>query len=209
MIYTILGTDTRIRKVAEKEIALLGTPMTHIYSEQIGTLEPLIDANDLFGGKVIVSLLQVMDVASSKNILVELLPRMKDSENIFIIDEPFADAIKSKKLMSYSEKVYDARGPKEADVDVFTLCNLFAKRDKKALWVEWMRVRDLDSPEAIHGALWWKFTTLWGDARKGVPTKYTLDEYERIGAQLVRSNIIAHRGEADLKVELEKIVLAI
>ncbi|MCF7844190.1 hypothetical protein K9M47_04885 [Candidatus Gracilibacteria bacterium] len=209
MIYAIVGTDTNKREKAYEIISSLGDVSAHIYSEQTATLEPLISASNLFGDSVIVNLIQVMDLASSRDEVVRLLPDMKESLNIFIIDEPFADANRVAKLTKYAEKVYDAREEKKKDVDVFTLCNLFARRDKKEVWVEWMRIRDLDSPEAIHGALWWKFQTIWADVRAGKPSKFTLSECEEIGGKLLRAPILAHRGEADLKVELEKIMLSI
>lgn len=209
MIYTIVGTDVVKREKAYSQLEKLGAISTHLYTEHIGSLESYIEIQSLFGEKSIVNVLQVMDVASSREELVRLLPDMKDSQTIFIIDEPFADANRVTKLTKFSETVFDAREPKKADVDVFTLTNLFAKRDKKALWVEWMRVRDLDSPEAVHGALWWKFGTVWNDVRNGKPSKFTLNECEDIGGRLVRAPILAHRGEADLKSELEKIILSI
>ena len=43
--------------------------------------------------------------------------------------------------------------------------------------------------------------------RSGKPSKFTSTECEDIGGKLLRSSILAHRGEADLKVELEKILL--
>lgn len=209
MIYSIVGTDTNKREKSYEALEKVGAISAHIYSEQIATLEALIEATSLFGDKVVANLIQTMDVASSREEVIRLLPDMKDSQNIFIIDEPFADANRVTRLTKYSEKVYDAREEKKKDVDVFTLCNLFARRDKKGAWLEWMRVRDLDSPEAIHGALWWKWTTIWQDTIKGVPTKFTLQECENIGGKLMRANIEAHRGEKELKVTLEEIILSL
>ena len=150
-----------------------------------------------------------MDVASSRDEVIRLLPKMKDSQNIFVIDEPFADANRVTRLTKYSEKVYDAREEKKKDVDVFTLCNLVARRDKKGAWLEWMKVRDLDSPEAIHGALWWKWTTVWQDVNNGKPSKFSKEDCEKIGKKIIRANIEAHRGEKDLKVAIEEIILSI
>lgn len=209
MIYAIVGTDTNKREKAYEGLASLGNVSAHIYSEQVATLEPLISASNLFGDKVIANLIQVMDLASSREEIVRLLPEMKESSNIFIIDEPFADANRVARLTKYSEKLFDAREEKEKDVDVFIFCNLFARRDKKGVWVEWMRIRDLDSPEAIQGALWWKFQGIWNDTKLGKPSKFTLNECEGIGGKLLRAPILAHRGEADLKVELERVVLGL
>lgn len=209
MIYAIVGTDTNKREKAYEVLAKVGVVSSYIYSEQINTLEALTEASSLFGDKVVVNLIQTMDIASSRDEVIRLLPTMKESKNVFIIDEPFADANRFKRLEKYADKIFDAREEKKKDVDVFTLCNLFARRDKKGAWIEWMRMRDLDSPEAIQGALWWKWTMVWQDVRAGKPSKFSLQECEDIGGKLVRSNIEAHRGEKDLKVALEEIILSL
>jgi hypothetical protein len=207
MIYAIVGTDTLKREKAYEILSKEGVVSDHVYSEQIARLEAFISASHLFGDKIIINLIQTMELASARDEVVRLLPEMKDSKNIFIIDEPFADANRVTRLTKYAEKIYDAREEKKKDVDVFTLCTLFSRRDKKAAWVEWMRIRDVASPEAVQGALWWKFQTIWSDIKNGESSNFTLSECEDIGGKLMRSPIIAHRGEGDLKVELEKILL--
>lgn len=209
MIYSIVGTDAVKREKAYEILSKDGVVSSHIYSEQILLLEPLISASSLFGDKVIANLIQTMELASSREEVTRLLPEMKESLNIFIIDEPFADANRVSRLTKYSEKVFDAREEKKERTDVFTLCNLFAKRDKKEAWVEWMRIHDADSAEAISGALWWKFQMVWNDTRSGKPSRFTLTECESVGGQLMKASIKAHRGEGDLKVELEKIILSL
>lgn len=209
MIYALVGTDAKKREKALAEVAKLGVPNAHIYSEQISALKPLIEAGSLFGDKVIAHLVQVLEKADAREHVYELLPDMEESNNLFFIDEPFADANRAKKLEKYSKKLFDAREEKEKEVSPFTLSNAFARRDKKGVWIEWMNLRDELEPEAIQGALWWKFQTVWSDARSGKPGKYTLVECEEIGDRLFRSVILAHRGEKDLKVELESILLSI
>lgn len=209
MLYSIVGTEINKREKAYEELLKVGKISAHIYSEQVATLEALIQASSLFGDKIVANLIQVMDVASSRDELIRLFPDMKDSSNIFIIDEPFADANRFKRLEKYSEKIFDARGPKEKDADVFTLCNLFERRDKRGAWVEWMKVRDTDSPEAFQGALWWKMKTIWEDTLNGRPTKFTKDECEIFASKILRSSIEAHRGEGDLGMKLEEIILSI
>jgi hypothetical protein len=209
MIYSIVGTGTKEREKAHTALLKFGTVSHHVYSEHVLGLEAFVSATNLFGDRVVVQVLQVMEVTSARDELLRLLPEMKESENTFIIDEPFADANRVKRLEKYSEKVFDAREEKVRGLDPFPLCNAFARRDKKDAWLKWMELRDVETPEAIHGALWWKFLTIWSDARSGRPSKFTVQECEVIGGRLLRSVILAHRGERDLKVELESIVLSI
>ncbi|MFA6608634.1 MAG: hypothetical protein WCT07_01885 [Candidatus Paceibacterota bacterium] len=209
MIYAIVGTDINKREKAYEALKKVGGISAHVYSEQIATLEALVEATSLFGEKIVVNLIQVMDVASSRDELIRLLPDMKDSQNIFIIDEPFADANRFKRLEKYSEKIFDAREGKEKDADVFTLCNLFAKRDKKGAWIEWVKVKDTDSPEAFQGALWWKMKTIWEDTLNGKPSKFSKHECEVFASRILRSSIEAHRGGKKLDVALEEIILSL
>ena len=209
MIYSIVGTHVVKREKAYDALSKLGNVSAHIYSEQVASLVPLISATSLFGEKIIVNLLQTLDVASSRDEVLKLLPEMKDSANVFIIDEPFADANRVKKLEKYSEKVFDAREEKEEEVDVFTLCTLFAKRDKKNAWLEWMKIKEHASGEAVQGLLWWKMKTVWEDTLAGRPSKFTKEECEQFASRIMRASILAHRGEKDLKVELESIILSI
>lgn len=209
MIYAIVGTKKEIRDIAYKECSIHGPVSTHIYSEQIELLEPLIQASSLFEGNVVVNLIQCMDVSRSDAVVTSLLPQMKASSNIFIIDEPFADAHRIKKISAHAEKVFNALEEKSFKSAVFTLCDLFASRNKKETWLEWMKIRDKESGEAIQGLLWWKFQTVWSDVRAGKKAHYSLAECEYFGRKILQSSILAHRGEVDLKVELEKIILSI
>lgn len=208
MIYTIIGTHSARREKAQADISELGTPSAHIYGEQISSLRSLIEATSMFGDAVVVHLIQTLEKAETREYVYDLLPEMEKSENFFIIDEPFADANRAKKLEKFSKKLYDAREEKKKEADPFSLCNAFARRDKKAVWVEWMNLKDIEA-EAIQGALWWKWSGVWADIKSGRPGKFTLRECEEIGGRLLRSSILAHRGQADLRVELESILLSI
>lgn len=210
MIYALIGTDREKREKANVALLRLGIPTTHIYSEQIALLEPLTEASSLFGEKIIALLVQTMDVAGSKEIVTNLLPEMKVSETIFIIDEPFADANKAKRLEKYAEKMYDCREEKEESVSPFPLCNAFGRRDKKQAFIEWMNIRDMaDSMEMVHGALWWKMKTIWEDTLTGKPTKWSKEECERTGSNLIRATMDAYRGKGTLREHLEKIILSV
>ena len=116
MIYVIVGTSVTLRDEARAKLSKHGDVTSSIYSENIVMLEPLISAANLFGNPVIVELIQVMDVASSKNELVRLLPEMKKSPNIFIINEPFADAVRIKLVTKYSEEIFDGREEKNKGI---------------------------------------------------------------------------------------------
>jgi hypothetical protein len=72
-----------------------------------------------------------------------------------------------------------------------------------------MNIRDKETGEALQGILWWKWKTIWGDVLSGKRAMYTKEECEMIGSKLMRAPLRAHRGEGDLKVYLEEILLSI
>jgi hypothetical protein len=209
MIYSIVGTNREIREKGAKETSSLGIVTRYIYSEQVGELESHIDATSLFGDTVIIGCVQLGDVASSKEVLVSLLNKMKESANIFIIDEPFADIHLINKLTKVSAKLFNAKEEKIKDTSVFALCDSFAQRDKKQAWVDFINLREKGEGEAIQGALWWKFQMVWQGVLEGKKSPFSVEDCERIGGALVRSSILAHRGEKDLMEELERIVLSL
>ncbi len=209
MIYSVVGTSRVLRDKAFLEFSKVGVVTRYVYGEQIGELESLVEAGSLFGETTTISCVQLMDTEQGRDEMLRLLPRMETAENIFIIDEPFGDVHRWNRLSKVSKKIIDARVEKVKDRSVFTLCASFVARDKKMTWINWMNVRDKESGEAIQGALFWKWKDLWEGVCEGRSAKYTLLECEKIGGELVRSTILAHRGEKDLMVELERIILSI
>ena len=209
MIYTLVGTKKEIREKAQKEFTALGPVTQYVYTETIAPLESYIDATNLFGVPDVVMCSQLSGTASSKEELQRLLPRMQTSSTIFIIDEPFADVHVTNRLSKVSVTLFNAKEEKVKDNSVFVLCDSFAVRDKKQAWIDFMNVRDKEEGEAIQGALWWKFQQVWQAVRVGRKTAYSLDDCRRIGGDLIRSSILAHRGERSLIPELERIILSL
>lgn len=209
MIYSVVGTNATIRQKALKEFLSLGQVSRHLYSDEAVLLETYLNAMSLFGEVVVIGCVQLSGAPSSKEILVSLLPKMEQSSTVFLVDEPFADTHLITKLEKVSKKLFNAKEEKGRDTDVFPLCDAFAKRDKKEAWKIFMSLRGDVEGEAIQGALWWKFQGLWQSVKDGKKTAFTQEECERIGGELVRSTVRAHRGERDLLIELERIILAI
>ncbi len=210
MIYSIVGTEKNGREKAYKTLLKDKVVTDVIYNENYLQAEKYIDSVDLFGGEQIINLVGFMEKQESRDALIELFPKLKDSKNFFIIDEPFADANKIKRLEKYSEKVFDCREDKEGEASPFPMCNAFAKRDKKAVFVEWIKIKDISEPlEMIHGALWWKMRTIWEDTLNGKKTGFTLEECENFGEEIMKASMDAHRGEVGLKEKLEEVLIGV
>jgi tryptophanyl-tRNA synthetase len=209
MLYAVVGTHTKIREKAKSELAPLGEVTRRLYVEDIEDLETLIDISSLFGDVSVVECIQLLENASIKERVYDLLERMSESQTIFIIDEPFADVHKVNKLNKYSKKVFDAREEKPKDRDVFDLVDYFLARDKKKAWATWTSLREKHEGEAICGALWWKFIQVWQATLEGKRTAFTKDECEMYGKTLVEASILAHKGEKDINEEIEKLILSL
>lgn len=209
MIYAIVGTDKNVRAQVMRELLSFGVVSRYLYRESISDLEPLIDGVSLFEERVIVSCEQLGEDATTKEVLISLLDRMKESQNLFIVDEPFGDVHMVNRLRKVAAKLFDAREEKIKDTSVFGVCDAFVARDKKEAWVRFLDVTKRESGEAVAGALWWKWQILWAQVRAGRPSKFSLKECEVIGKSLVESSIRAHRGEVSLVVEIERIILGL
>ena len=209
MIYAVIGTQKEIRAKANLELTHLGDVTRYVYSEQVNDLKSLIDGVSLFGDTIVIICFQLGDNTPSKEILIDNLKDMAASDTIFIVDEPFGDVHMFNRLSKVAKKVYDAREEKIKDVSVFALCNAFTSRNKKEAWTRFLDVKTRESGEAIAGALWWKWEGLWQGVALGRKSVFTEDECKRVGGDLVRASILAHRGERDLMLELERIILSI
>lgn len=208
MIVSIFGTSVTVRKKALDEVLKGKHPTAYVRADTTWELNHLTNAEDLFGGEVIVLVEQVGSNAEGRDILKSNFKDMGASKNLFIIDEPFIETTFIKTLEKYSEKSFDAREEKIKGKDPFGLTNAIMIRDKKNAWLAWMEVRDLDA-EPVQGALWWRVRTLWEASKVGKKSAYTEDELARMGFNLVQMSHRAHRGEADLREEIEKFVLSI
>jgi hypothetical protein len=207
-MYAVFGTE-RVKRTKGFDSFLKGRIVSFsIRKENAYQLPALIEASDIFGGEIVVMLEQVGSDAEGRDVIKKYGEGMKNSKNLFILDEPFADANFVKTLTKYSADTVDAREEKVKEADPFSFVNAFALRDKKNAWTEWMKVRELDA-EPIHGALWWKIKMLWQSAKDGRRSVFTEDELASIGHKLVAASHKAHRGEVDLKEEMEKLTLSL
>lgn len=208
MLYVVVGTDVEIRKKGLLKILHGRNPSLYLRKETMFQVPALIDAQDIFGGEVIVMLEQVGNDAEGRELLKGLLKAMQTSKNIFILDEPFIDTSFVKTVAKYAELIIEAKEEKVKEGFPTAFLSSFEKKDKKQAWVEWMNLRDKEV-ELIHGALWWKVKTLWSGVLQGKKSAFSKEELAALGFALVTGSHKAHRGEADLREEIEKVVLGL
>lgn len=209
MLYSITGTEMGVREEGLKHFNTFGSPTHRVSTENFFDLETHVDTQDLFTSKPVVIILEeVSQNVDTRESLINLLPKLKGSSNIFLIDEPFATPALKKSLKEYSDIHFDAVEKKAAREFPFAFCNAIASKDKKAAWTEWMRVRDGEA-ELLLGALWWQVKKLWTEILEGKKRSYSREEIEKVGEKIVVMQHEAHRGKADLKTEIEKLVLSL
>lgn len=113
--------------------------------------------------------------------------------------------------------------------DSFALADALGRRDKKAAWVEFEKVRRSGAAmEEVHGTVFWAFKTMYLIATLAKPDvlasgvkeftyknyavgakKYTTTELAQKLSELKNMYHYAHRGEGDFDVLMEQFVLAI
>ena len=67
------------------------TISAYVRRDTLWELEAFVNAEDLFGGEVIVLVEQVGGDAEGRDSLKKILKEMETSKNLFIIDEPFVE----------------------------------------------------------------------------------------------------------------------
>jgi len=89
--------------------------------------------------------------------LLASLPALKHASESYFLFEEKPDATTRKQIEKYAETSERFDAVKKADngTTIFALANALRARDKKALWVAYMRESLTSAPEAIHGVLFW------------------------------------------------------
>ena len=118
---------------------------------------PNILADDIFGGKIVVRI-ENWQLAEYRDVLYKYLDDIKQSKNIFIIDEPEILTATATKICKYASKFLDCRVDKvDHSKEAFKLGDYIVNKDKKNAWLLLMRLKGLNvSAEEVQGVLAWK-----------------------------------------------------
>lgn len=240
MLYFIFGTNYNKREFAKKAIdsslkekkinieKLLKTES--ISKENISILPNYLGSGSLFGEKLFIKLEDLLTTEESREFLYENLDLIIKSDNIFILDEPFAlsaSILKIQKILEkekQSKNIFDCKEDvKQKDIEPFYLCDLIEKRDKREAWKEFQNIYlewSDEEAQALHGAIWWKWKMIWSaylDGNKNnyfkfyrlkeKEIRYTKEEIEGFGFDLSLMAMKANNGEINLMREIEKFIL--
>ncbi len=209
MLFVFTGTDReKARSALNKRLLkeVKGARVVRITDAH--TLDDLIaslQGGGMFAEKRALVFENVCENEEMEPILVEALPRLAENEEkVFVYEaKPLADL--KKKLQKYTEVFETFDLPKRGrENDIFALANALRARNKKQLWVGYMReVAKGSAPEATHGFLFWAAKDMFlksggKDARA-----------EKLIGELAELPHLARRRGEELDYALERFVLSV
>ncbi len=164
MIYLFAGDSSKV-KIASYEKFLQSFPKDLEVFEfsknnfDRDTIESFYSGSGLFFTKCIVILNSVFESEEIMDFVLEKLPLMADSENVFIVLEGklsksiLDDFRKSRAELNVYEKTHDEK----EKFNNFLLANAFGDKDKLKLWIYFRQAMDKGvGMEELIGVLFWK-----------------------------------------------------
>lgn len=187
MLIIKIGAD-RSKKVKVEDYKY--NEMVNLKGDDISGI-PQYLTSDIFGNKYRINIIDWNDEERRK-ILYNFLPEIKDSDNIFVIDEEDILDATFKKLSSHASHVYDYREVKLKE-NPFNLAELIVRKKKREAWIEYMRLLDKNEAiESIIGVINWKLNQVRNVEGSYKMLKFIADD---------------HDSKGDAKKELEKFIL--
>jgi DNA polymerase III delta subunit len=230
MVVFFYGTNrTAVRDAGSRYCETIGTAVTSIdestYSE--GCITAHIGATSLFGGTEIF----LIDTPSSDVLyqaeVLDTLPEMAASPNVFVVLEGHVLADIKKKYAKHAASMEEYSAEKGERFNVFQIAEALARKDKKHMWVllQQARIFGIRDEETI-GIMWWqlkalrlaKITTSAEEAgMKEYPYKkakqavkiFAGREIEALSQSLLELYHHGHQGKRDMDTALERWVLTL
>ncbi len=166
MIYLFTGSDVnRVRAKAFQWVSAARAKAPDAFYARLGAddlneaaLREALTAQGLFFSKTLVVLDDPFAQAEGGAVVMDLLPELKESQNIVAIIAPKLLAARAKKLEAAAEKTFTVdAAAKPARGFNTALVNALGAKDGQALWKEIIKAyRQGDVPEMVHGLLHWK-----------------------------------------------------
>ncbi|MCX6712746.1 MAG: hypothetical protein NTY66_00885, partial [Candidatus Vogelbacteria bacterium] len=165
----------------------------------------------------------------SRDLVLENLPAIKDSVNVFIVLEDELDEKTLKEIRRNTEKdlSFDKKIGEERKFNVFALTDALGERNRKKLWLLYREALRMDlAVEDIYWRLWWMVKNLLFFKKAKDPAKselkgfarskiqnyaknYPPEELERLSRDLVEIFFAARRGEGEMETGLERWIFEI
>lgn len=168
MLYFLYGNDTqKARKklntlinalLAKKKDAMLLRVNNENFSPS--DVRDLASTQGLFESKSIIVFDSIFENTTDKEILLDNVKDLQESQNVFIILEEKPDKKSITKITKYAEKVQEFLLPKGSETrsgfNIFELSDALGMRNRKKLWVLYQTGKlNNVSDEEMHGILFW------------------------------------------------------
>lgn len=233
MIFIFYGNDTiGVRKKAldflhtkEEEGSEVVSVTSENYTE--GVLHELAGATSLFGPRQIV----LIDTLSGEEeyfaALLEMVPELSASTNIFVVIEGPLLAAQKKLFLEHVADMIEVKKAEAERFNSFALADALVIRDKKNLWIGLTAAwRAGLSNEEILGTLYWQVKMLrlasvtnspeeagqkpfvYNKAKRAL-VRFTPQELTRLSRELLAIYHDGHMGKRDIDTALEQWVLAL
>lgn len=166
MIYFLHGTDThksRKRLHTILQGLLAKRPNSEVFKITADNfnesqIDELISSFGLFESKYIVVLDFILSQKNVKEIILDKLSKMQETEHWFLILDGKLDAssIKTVEKYSYKTEIFEKVEQKKDSPIIFKLTDKILQRDKKQLWISYVDLLEQGIPaEEIHGVMFW------------------------------------------------------
>lgn len=181
MLYLIHGSDTlKTRKEANKLASSLLSkrPNSNIFKlneENFSTekIEEFSESSGLFESKYIVIIDGILSgLKDNKEVLIDFLPRLSESENVFIVLDKELPASTLKKIEKFSKQIWVfQKEVGENKFNVFALSDAVGNRDKKRAWEILIKAREAGIPnEELYGIIFWQLKSM------GIQNEFSLED---------------------------------
>jgi DNA polymerase III delta subunit len=209
MLYLIYGSDQRaaIAK-AHNLVESLRTKrpdaaFVKVEAEDwnVSIVEEHLGGQGLFSNKYIIFLDRVTENVEAKEKILDFIPSMQESTNIFIVLEGKLNAELKRAFTKSAEKVVECEEKASAEAksfgkggfNIFALGDALVSRDRFKAWVLYRQaIENGLEGEAIIGMLFWKMKSL--------------KQYQRL-LDLITLYHDGHRGKVDIEMGIERLII--
>jgi len=167
MLVLFFGNDTiSVRQSAHEYAETKKEEGLTFSSLESGNFEPgwflsVTTSDSLFGEKSVYLVDTPSENKEMYEELIESLPSLAESGNVFVVVEGSLLAAEKKKFEKCAEKVTEYKKAADARFNNFALADALSKKDKKSLWLllSEARLEGISDEESI-GILWWQLKTM-------------------------------------------------
>ena len=212
MLYIYTGSDreaARKKMSADIQKVAKGAEIVRVTDVHAPhDMQAALQGGGMFAQKRVVVFEGVLAHPEMKEIFLEVLPFLGETNELFFAFEEKILAEMKKKLEKHAKTFEKFDAPKKGfDGSVFGLANALKRGDKKALWVGYMEeIGKGSAPEAVHGVLFWGAKDMYVKAGSNVAIKA---KAQKLVAMLAELPHAARRRGEDLEYALERFTLSV